>query len=309
MKTTRILLIMALILSVAAQAEAKKVKLLYQLKAGDQFKYELTINQDIAQEVMGQSQATTVNTSNTYSFNVVEVTAAGDYLINVSLVATSMATTSPMGEMKYNSVTDTVVPDYAKNTAVLLNQVYSFKMDKLGVISDVKAPEGIVEKVNKIIEEMSGGQGQMVAGAAGMAASAEGFRNTLEGQFMVFPDGGAATNDPWEVKSKINQIIMFDTKTKFELVKSSKEENEIKITSQITQDPTTPPMEMQGMTINYELIGSRDGKMLIDAVTGLLNSTEAVTTISGTISIDSPQMPSPMSIPMTIRMVEKTTKK
>jgi len=309
MKTTRILLIMALILSVAAQAEAKKVKLLYQLKAGDQFKYELTINQDIAQEVMGQSQATTVNTSTTYNFNVVEVTAAGDYLINVSLVATSMATTSPMGEMKYNSVTDTVVPDYAKSTAVLLNQVYSFKMNQLGVISDVKAPEGIVEKVNKIVEEMAGGQGQMAAGAAGMAATAEGFQKTLEGQFIVFPDGGAAVNAPWDVQSKINQMITFDTKTKFELVKASKDENEFKITSQITQDPTSPPMEMQGMTITYELVGSRDGKMLVDAATGLMNSTEGVTTISGTISIDSPQMESPMSIPMTIRMVEKTVRK
>lgn len=309
MKTTRILFVMALILSVAVQAEAKKVKLQYQLKAGDQFKYEINLSQETAQEVMGQSQSTTLSYSHTYEFKVIEVTPTGDFAMTVALVTYAMSTATPMGDMKYNSATDSVVPDFAKGSAVSLNEVYSFTLSPLGKITDVKAPDGIVEKVNKAMENLEGAQMQIASASAGAAASAEGFQKTLEGLMITFPSGGAEAKKPWEVESKTNQMISFKVLSKYELMKSSKESNEIKVLAQISQDADSPPMEMQGMNLTFELLGAKDGTLHLDPATGLINSSETITSISGTISIDSPQLPSPMSIPMTIRSTEKIVKK
>lgn len=309
MKALRIILVMALAMFSAMQAEAKKVKLQYDLKAGDQFKYEIVVSQDIVQELMGQSQSTTTKSSHTYLYKVADVTPAGDFLMNISLVAFSLETTTPMGDMKYNSVTDTVVPDFAKSVAVTLNAVYSYTMSPLGKISGVKAPDGIVDKVNKVIEKLGGAQMQMGAALSGAAASAEGFQKTLEAAVMTFPEGGAEAKIPWEADTKTSQMISFNVHSKYELVNSSKESNEIKVTAQITQDKDSPAMEIQGMNMTFELIGAKEGKLLLDPVTGLMNSSEGITTISGTISIDGPQLPSPMSIPMTIRSTEKIVKK
>lgn len=309
MKTTRILFVMALILSVAVQAEAKKVKLQYQLKAGDQFKYEMIGSQDVAQDINGQSQNTAMSYSQVYEFKVTEVTPAGDFKLNVALVAFATSTTTPMGDMKYNSATDSVVPDFAKSMAVTLNEVYSFTLSPLGNITDVKVPDGIVEKVNKIIDNLGGAEMQMVSGAVSAGVTAEGFQKTMEGMMLTFPSGGAEAKQPWEVESKTNKMISFKVLSKYELMKSSKESNEIKVSAQISQDPNSPPMEMQGMNITYELVGAKDGTLLLDPVTGLMNSGESTTSISGTISIDGPQLPSPMSIPMTIRSTEKIVKK
>lgn len=309
MKATRILLILVLVLSAAVQAEAKKVKLTYQLKSGDEFKYELSLTQDIAQEFNGQSQNTTVFTSMTYGFKVTEVQPAGDYAVNVAMVGFSMSSSTPMGEMKYNSAVDSAVPDFAKSMAVTLNEIYSFTLSPFGKISNVKAPDGVVEKVNKIIESLGGAQMQMASGVAGAAATPEGFTKTLEGMIMTFPEGGVEEKKPWEEASKTNQMIGFNVLAKYELINSSRESNEIKLTAQILQDPDSPPLEMQGMNINYDLMGAKEGKSLFDASSGLLTSSESVTSISGTISIDSPQLPSPMSIPMTIRSTEKIVKK
>jgi hypothetical protein len=63
------------------------------------------------------------------------------------------------------------------------------------------------------------------------------------------------------------------------------------------------------MTINYELMGASDGTIMLESATGLIRTSESVSTISGTISVDSPQLPSPMSIPMTIKSTEKVTRK
>ena len=308
MKTTRILLVMVLILSAALQAEAKNVKLKYKLKAGDQFKYEISMSQEIGQEVMGQAQNSIVNTAATYGFKVTEVNPAGDFLMNVAMVAFSMSSTSQMGDMKYNSATDTVVPDFAKSMSVSLNEYYSFTLSPLGKITEVKAPEGIVEKVNKAIESLGNAQMQMGSALVGKAASADGFLKKLEGLIMPFPEGGAESKMPWEQQSKINQMISFIVKAKYELINSSKESNEIKVMAQISQDPDSPPMEMEGMNINYELLGAKEGTLFLDPVTGLIISAETIISISGTISIDSPQFPSPMSIPMTVRSTEKIVK-
>jgi len=309
MKATRILFVMALILSVSLQAEAKKVKLQYKLNAGDQFKYEMTVSQDIAQEVMGQSQSTSVNTSMTYGIKVKSVTDTGDFNMEIALVAYGMSSSNPMGDLKYNSETDSVVPDFAKSMAVTLNEYYSFTLSPLGRITDVKAPEGLVDKVNKIIEDLGGAQMQMASGSAGAAATAEGFQKTLEGMFMPFPEGGAQVKQPWELKFELNQMVAFVINAKFELMKSTKNTNEIKLVAQIAQNPDSPPMEVQGMNITYELLGSKDGTSILDSEKGIINGSETKTVISGTISIDSPQLPSPMSIPMTIQSVEKIVRK
>ena len=300
---------MSLVLSVASQADAKKVKLQYQLKTGDRFTYELNLLQETSQEVMGQSQTSTLNSSHTYEFKVIEVTPTGDCVLNVDLASISMSAASAAGDMKYNSVTDTVVPDFAKGTAVALHELYTFTLSPLGKITDLKIPDGIVEKVNKVMEKLGGAQMQIASASAGAAVSAEGFRKTLDGLIISFPDGGAETKKPWEVESKTSQMVSFKVLAKYELMNSSKESNEIKLTAQISQDPNSPPMEMQGMNLTFELLGAKDGTLLLDPATGLLNSSQSVTSISGTIAVDSPQLPSPMSIPMTIRSTEKIVKK
>lgn len=308
MKTNRLLFALALLLTIGTQAEAKKVKLQYQLKAGDEFKYEISMKQETAQEVMGQSQSSTTDIATTYHFKVTGVSATGDMLMQAALVGYAMSTTSPAGEMKYDSAKDTVVPAFANLSTASINQFYSFTLSPLGKISDIKAPEGLVEKINKIVAEM--GDGQMGMGdMAGDAAGPEGFRKTLEGFLITFPEGGAEAKKPWETESKINQMVSLKVLAKYELVKATKETNEIKLSGTISQDADAPPMEIQGMNMTFQLLGAKDGKMMLDAVTGLVQSVDAVTSISGNISIDSPQLPSPMSIPMTLRMTEKMTRK
>jgi hypothetical protein len=300
---------MAVALLMGMQAEAKKVKLAYHLKAGDKFTFEVTTHQDMTQEMMGQSQSIATEAITTYGFTVTDVTPEGNIKMDVALVAYAMASSSPMGEIKYNSVTDSVVPDYAKAMTLTLNEVYRVTLSPLGHILDVTAPDGIVEKVTRAMEASSGGMSDMASVSASKAASAEGFKKIVEGMFIQFPEDGVQLNTPWIVKSTIEQMIRFVTNSRYELAKSSKEGNEIKVTTALSQDPDAPPVEIQGMNMHYELVGSRDGTLVLDPETGLLKSGAGVLAVSGTISLESPQLPSPMSIPMTIKVNDKTARK
>lgn len=300
---------MALVLSFGMQAEAKKVKLQYQLKAGEQIKLERYLTQEVVQEVAGQTNSTSTQSTYTYDIKVNEVTPAGDFNLSVTMVAFSVESKGAMGEIKYNSATDTVVADFAKSMVLTMNETYTATVSPLGKISDIKAPAGLSEKIDKFVAGLDGAQMQMAGSQAAASAGPEGFRKILEGMIIPFPEGGAQAKQPWELESKMELVVNLQTKTKYELVKSSKESNEIKVNGQITQDPDSPAIEMQGMNITYELLGATEGTLELDPVSGLVTTGETTTAISGAVSVESPQLPSPLSIPITIRSVEKLTKK
>ena len=68
------------------------------------------------------------------------------------------------------------------------------------------------------------------------------------------------------------------------------------------------PIEMEGMEINYEVSGRKEAAYTIDLTTGLVSTVQGVTDISGVLSIDSPQLPSPMNMPMTLKLTEEIKK-
>jgi hypothetical protein len=309
MKLTRSLLLVVLMLgAVAYQAEAKKVNLKYQLKAGDEFSMVLSVGQEVTQDMMGQTQTQTVSTSITYHFKVLEALADGNFRLEGAMSEYSMDNNGMMGAMKYNSATDKEVPDFAKATSMQLNEKFLFTLSPIGTISDVKAPEGLAQK----IKEVMGNDGEMAAQLSNAVAeqgSADGFAKSISGFFLPFPEAAVAAKKPWTQETQMEQIVSLKTVNEYSLAKASKESNEIGLKSSITMDNAASSMEMQGMTMNFDLSGGKTGTFSLEPGTGLIKSSEAVTSISGVISIESSQLPAPMSIPMTVKSTEKITRK
>ena len=309
MKTIRVLFVAVLALTLGMQAEAKKVKLQYKLNAGDEFKYESSSKQDVTQEAMGQTQTTSISNSTTYHFKVTGVGEGGNMTLQAAMVEFSLNTTSPMGEMKYNSATDSIVPEEQKLLSVSLNEYYTFTLSPVGKISEVIAPAGLEEKVKQIADAQGLGQMMSLMGQLNQSTSAEGFQKLLESFFLTFPEDGVEIKKPWEVDAKVSGMMAMQVRSKFELEKASKTTNQIKISATIAQDPDAAPIEMQGMNLTMELNGAKEGTLILDANTGLVVTNDGVTSISGSMSIDSPQLPAPMTIPMTVRSVEKMIRK
>lgn len=303
----RILFVFALLSSVALQAEAKKVRLQYQLKPGDQLKFEISSVQEIAQEVMGQSNGMTNSNNMVYELKVVDATAAGIYRIEGKLVELVVNSSNPMAEVKYNSSTDKEVPEAAKINAMTLNETYTFSLSPNGEITDIQPPEGLVEKVQKELDNLQGAMGQI--SMAQNPASPEAFGKTMEKLFIKLPVTELKAKSTWEGEEKIEQMVVLNTKTSCTLVKVGAETNDIEVKTQITQADPSASMEIQGMALTYQLSGTGAGTYNLDSKVGTLVTATMVTTISGAINIEGAQLPEPMSIPMAIKSTEKVTRK
>jgi hypothetical protein len=311
MKTIQIISTIVLFCSFAFQSEAKKVKLQYQLKAGDQFKLEMNISQDIVQESSGQSQNSKSFKSNTYEFKVTNVSQSGDMELNAVQVAFAIESSGvQFGDMKYNSSSGAAVPDFAKDQAAVLNEIYSFTLSPLGKITNIKIPEGILEKIKKIMEDSGAGKLGFDTDEAGKAFDEQGFGRILNLFFMTFPAGEAEADVPWEVETEGNPRLMLSKfVSNYSLTKSSGDINEIRVMAKISPDNMIPPKERFGMKFSFDFTGDKMGTLLLDPLTGLIRNAEAITSLQGAMVINSPQMQAPTKIPMTMRATERVITK
>ena len=310
MKAIQTFTVMAMLFSFTSQVEAKKVNLRYQLKTGDQFKLELSSNQEIDQVSGTELLSSKSINYTTYEFKVTEVSATGDMKINVALKAFSIESSGPQfGDMKYNSSDKSAVPDFATDKAALLDQAYSFTHSPFGVITDVKAPPGILEKMKKILEATGMANFGFDIDEAVKEFDGPGFSTILKQMFMVYPQEGVDVNVPWEAESAINKSLMVNKIiSDYKLVRSSAASNEIEVAGKIVPYKNTPAKEMFGMKYYFEFQGDRNGSLILYPKTGISSKAEFKTLLKGAITISSSQNTIPTSIPMTIRATEKIIK-
>lgn len=305
MKFYRFILLSGIIFIAFNTAEAKKVELKYTLDAGQEFVIEHSNKQKIGQEVMGQNQVMENTVVTEYTYKVIQIENDGSYLMEQNIVAVKVQMDSDFMNLKYNSRKDDTVPAGLEYLANTLNVPIRFLMSNSGEILEVVDAENYIKNIQDALANVEGMMQQMSSGMASQTASIEGIKLQIANLFFKYPGGKVKVGDTWEDVSQSRQMVSFTNKLENTLVEASKESATIKQDVNIEMMEMEDPMEMEGMDINYELNGRKEAAYTIDIATGLVSKVKGVTDISGVISIDSPQLPSPMNMPMTLKLTEE----
>ena len=303
MKKVRILSILVIAVLSTAAVQAKKVELKYNLSVGQEMVISHSLKQEISQEVMGQSQVMENLMETKYNFKVLEVKTDGNFLIEQKVIAMKMVMENEYVNINYDTESGDEAPAGMEYYTKIINIPFSFIMSPQGEVIEMVGTEKYIET---ILETMGAGnepQQQMLSGLASQSTSDEGLKGQLGAIFFKYPAGKTKVKSSWTDESESTQMVKFKNSIENTLAKVTNE------TATIKQDVTIKQlamdaMEVQGMTMNYELSGKKQGGYDVDFNTGLLLKADVVTEISGAISIESPQLPNPMSIPMTIKMTE-----
>ncbi len=305
MKNLKVVLIVFIAGALSMSLQAKKVSLKYTLEKGSEMSYLVTQNQEIGQEMMGQMQEMTSDISNWVTLTVKDITPEGNYLMVKSLTRFKVVSGSPMGDMEFDSDNTNGEASVAKTVNLLIDNPVEFTMNAYGEVLNIVNADVFLKSFEGMIEGASP-EMQMLAGIAASYSTEEGISQSIESLLFSYPTEKVKTGKAWETKSSRMQMVNF-VSTVNTMV------NELKgTTAVLTQEAKIEigdgdnVMEMQGMQMEYQLTGDKKGSFEVDTKTGLIIKGEGVTSISGVVSIDSPQLPAPMSIPMTITTTEKT---
>ncbi|MCD6332715.1 MAG: hypothetical protein J7L89_05535, partial [Bacteroidales bacterium] len=190
---------------------------------------------------------------------------------------------------------------------ITFGETFQFTLNSNGLVRGFKASESLKQKFDSLTN-VTNAQNQMLAGLSSGISSESGLSQMLQGFMIQYPGQAVKKGKTWEKEEEFDQLIPFKTKTIYTLKKSDADGYQINVNKQITQKDSTS-IEMQGMTMEYDLSGSGQGTYTINSESGLVIHGEIVTSITGLISVDSPQLPTPMTIPMTFKTTETTTLK
>lgn len=239
-KNTLLLVAATVFLSMPALVAQKSVELKYNLKTGDTYNFETSLNQDISFEANGS----TMTLEQTMSFDMTSVvTGVESGIINTDFVFDAITMNQKIFgmELNYDSKDSTTWQGMGAQIAVEMNKIIgksaSFQMDNKGNIKEINISELIDN--DELTNNLTSG-------------------NT----YAVYPEGKVSIGESWESDIKPLKDSEMKVHVKYTLLKANRKQAVIGLNGTLTGNT------IQGEDIN--LNGTTSGEMIVDRETGML---------------------------------------
>ena len=219
------------------------------------------------------------------------------------VVGVKMVMENDFANINYDSESGDDPPPGMEIMTNTLNIPFTFVLSPNGEVVEMIDTEKYLGVIKELLSGLEGPEMQMLSGLVSQSGSVEGLKAQAGVLFFKYPKEKIKVGGTWEDESETTQMVKFTNSIVNTLVEADKEKATIKQVVDIKMQDMDG-MEVQGMTMTYELSGKKQGGSEVDVLTGLILKVDAVTDISGVISIESPQLASPMSMPMSIKTTE-----
>lgn len=257
------------------------------------FRYAITVDQDIATSTMGMDQDQKVNEMVEYEYEVLKSLPDGAKDMKVTITAVATEQSSPMGGAKYDSRVDQNPQDVTgKIYEKMVGQAFRMTMNADGKVKEVTGAD-------KMLEEMLA-----AAGFPEGDETSQAFESTLKTQFgnkamaedmsmltAFYPDKPIKPGDTWEKTVTREAGIGMIITTTYKLMSRGKGKAYIDFSSEIASLPDAPPVNFGVMNVEYDLSGQQTGSMIVDEATGWAEESEVHQKFGGDMKISGPELP------------------
>lgn len=283
-----------------------QTRLRYNLKTGQKYGLNQLSEQEIKQDVMGMSQVIK-NTIGGEIFMTITEKKADVYTSDITFSALSFKMESPMFSVDYDSKdanTDLTNP-IAKALGFMVGKVFKMTFNDRGEVLEVSGFEAMMEELAKTYADDPSTLGQMKQTLA-QQFDDESLAKSLGMMLIVYPEDKIKEGASWK---HTNQTLKpLPLTSDYEYVFAAKASNVIALTGTGTSATgENATMKQGGMTQHLDLKGDMKYAAKIDADTGWPHEVTQEQNLEGTVAVESPQLPSPMEIPMSIKSVTKYT--
>ena len=297
-----IILASLIIFSAFSLNYGKKVDLKLNLKKGDKF-YLLTIaEQDITQTMMGQEIKIGQTIEMGYDYDVVEVLSNGNYKIKSTYTKIVYKQDSQYGSVDYDSDNaDSEASGQAKAFAALKGLSFYFTCDEKGNVTDVEGTEDMLNAViasygDELPEEKKEEVRKSLKGQFGDKA----MKSTLANVMNIYPEKAIKVGKSWSREINLNVGMPMTLANTWTLNSVKKGKALISVETTIKTNPEAEPMEVQGMSMKYDLSGTQTGEMTVDIKTGLTEKSVVDQEFGGKMIMSGGMLPEEMEVPITI---------
>jgi len=296
-----VLVAVALLLAGPATA-ADTVQFKLHADKGTQFKMNVTVDQDITQEFMGQELAIEQTMGFGTTFKVTDVDADGALTVEVKYDSVLFKQESAMASVEYDS-TDPPddIPMQAAAFAALVGRGFTMKLSPTAQILEIKGVDKMIDEIMESMDVPEGVPVEQVKNDLKRQFGDEGLKQQMQQMFRMLPDKPVGVGDSWDDEVTVGGMMPVITKSKYTVKAIENGAATIEVETTIAPDEKAKPVEMGNSTMAMKMTGNQKGTTQVDLKTGFPLKISMDQKVTGTITITSDELPGgEMEIPMTI---------
>jgi len=292
------------IMMIGTYSLTAQTKLRYNLKTGQKYGLNQLSEQEIKQDIMGMSQVIK-NTIGGEIFVTITGKKADVYSSDITFSSLSFKMESPMFSVDYNSkdANADLSNPIAKALGFMVGKVFTMKFNDRGEVLEVNGFQAMMEDLAKSYADDPTTLGQMQQTLA-QQFDDESLAKSIGMMLVVYPEDKIKTGATWTHTNQTLKPLPLTSNNKYAFEGKTGDVIELTGTgSSATGEDAS--MKQGGMTQHLDLKGDMKYTAKIDATTGWPQEVTQEQLLEGTVAVESPQMPSSMEIPMSIKSVTK----
>lgn len=202
-----------------------------------------------------------------------------------------------------SSKTDNPDDIYSSIMSKMVNKPFYIKLSKKGKVMEIKKIDGLFQNMFDefpyLLQEEKTAITFEIKQSFGEAAL---IRNIELGTY-IYPDKPVQQGDKWKNKIRLKSVIDTEIDTEYQLDKVFPAHLELSGTSSLSAKNEKSDVELQGMSVKYDMEGSLTSKLKVDLKTGWTVEAKIKQDIQGTAHIKPNDIfPSGAAIPIKIKM-------
>ena len=292
-------MVLVAIMVIATLNVSAQNTLRYKLKIGQTYGLKQMTVQNIEQNISGMTQ----NIKNTLGGDItVTILEKNGDVYSSEMIFKSMIfkMESPMMNMSYDSTDETADASNPLNKTfdLIVGHKFLLKFDDRGNILEVKGFEAIGDKITSTFGENQQ-QAEMMKKQLGSQFSDENMKGSLSTMFIVYPEEKIKVGTKWTHNSQVKKPVTINNVFNYTVDQMGKENVSLSGSGTMaTEEGQT--MQQMGMTQHFDLKGDLSFTASVDAKTGWPSEIKMNQNLDGVVAIESPQLATPMEMPMKI---------
>lgn len=273
------------------------------VESGQTAKFEMTMDQEIVQTVMGQEQRTEQTISYGWSQTTKRLdTDRMEISVVYDWVSVLQELPPPAGRIEFDSRKEDPQPGpAAAGFAAMVGAGFRIQVTPSG---EILAVEGVTEMLDQMFSKLE------------LPAEAEGMREALMKQFgdeamkefmqpfvSIYPREDVGVGDTWERTHVVTAIYAHVQENTYELLERADGVCKLGLRSEVTAAEDAPPMDMGMAKFQISMSGTQDGTLTLDEATGQVREGRIESKLSGEMQVLEQEMdPWPMAIEQVITL-------
>jgi len=293
--------LLVLSLFILTSCGPKKVELGFNVKQGEKYKVQQSIEQKIVQTLEGQSLESNQNIKMGYIYDVTTVDDKGVATITTTFDSVSVTITGNGENLQYDSTkTENSNDPLATVYGGIIGKSLTMRIDKQGNVLELQGVDKLMGDLINNLSIENPQEKQQLLQALEQNFGDEALKESFSKVTKVYPPAGTKVGDSWEDTQTLNMGYPITISNKYTL----KEEQGDFLTIDMNSDIKTSsaePMDMMGIRARYDLSGNQTGSFKLNKNSGIAESGNSTQKMAGSIVFEPSDLaPQGFTMPITI---------